>query len=54
MKSMNAVTVEENDNGDIEISQPSVFTESGIESVIITKEQAAVVVSWLQELLNER
>ena len=52
MKSMNAVTVEENENGDIEISQPSIFVESGTESVIITKEQVGLVISWLQEFVK--
>ena len=52
MKSLNAVTVEENDNGDIEICQPSMFTDSGIESVVLTKEQTPIIISWLQELIK--
>jgi len=52
MKSMNAVSVEENVNGDIEISQPSAFTESGLESIIVTKEQVPIIINWLNEVIQ--
>ena len=52
MKSMNAVSVEENVNGDIEISQPSPFTESGLESIIVTKEQVPIIINWLNEVIQ--
>lgn len=52
MRVMNAIIVEENEDGSIEISQPSSFTASGMESVIITKEQAPIVVKWIEDLIN--
>lgn len=50
MKKMEAVSINQNKDGDILISQPDVYADSGEVTIILTKDQLPLVISWLQEI----
>lgn len=50
MKTMNAVSVEKDNDGNIIISQPDQCAESWKASVYITKDQLEIFIEWLEEM----
>lgn len=52
MKKMTEISIDETDDGEIFLSQPDMSSESGYSTIIITKEQLPIVISWLQEMVK--
>jgi len=52
-KKMNQVDFEVQDNGSIILKQESAFNENGYDCVYFTKEQAPIIVKWIQDAINE-
>ena len=52
MKKIEALTIDETEEGDILLSQPDIYAESGQVSIILTKDQIPLVIDWLKEYLK--
>jgi hypothetical protein len=52
-KSMSQVDFEVDEEGTIFLTQESMCNENGYDSISFTKEQAPIIIKWIQDAINE-